>query len=120
MRSSAAFSLCVYNGQCYDTVSQTVPILHVAAYAPDAFTPGEDNNNRFTIVTQGITNGELYIYNRQGLLVYQTTDLNTGWDGRDYNGNPCHQAAYVWKLIYEAVDHPGVKRSEVGTVTLLR
>ena len=117
---SLLLSLCVYNGQCYDTVSQTVPILHVAAYAPDAFTPGEDNNNRFTIVTQGITNGELYIYNRQGLLVYQTTDLNTGWDGRDYNGNPCHQAAYVWKLIYEAIDHPGVKRSEVGTVTLLR
>lgn len=43
-----------------------------------------------------------------------------GRDGRDYNGRPCVQGNYVWKLIYSAVDYPGVLRSEIGSVLLLR
>lgn len=42
------------------------------------------------------------------------------YDGRDYNGRPCVQGNYVWKLIYSAVDYPGVLRSEIGSVLLLR
>ena len=30
------------------------------------------------------------------------------------------QGNYVWKLIYSAVDYPGVLRSEIGSVLLLR
>lgn len=113
---SIAIALSVYNGQCLDTASYILPVLRVAVFAPNAFTPNLDINNRFTLVTHGVIDGELFIYNREGLLVYQTTDFgNLGWDG----GN-CQQGSYVWRFIYHAVDYPTSLKSEIGTVLLIR
>ena len=111
-----AISLSVFNGQCHDTAVYLLPVLRVAVFAPNAFTPSCDDNNRFTLVTQGVIDGELYIYNREGILVYQTTDFGQrGWDG-----GTCPQGGYVWKFIYRAIDYPDSKQEEVGTVLLLR
>lgn len=113
---SISIALSVYNGQCHDTAHYTLPVLRVAVFAPNAFTPNLDINNRFTLVTHGVIDGELFIYNRDGLLVYQTTDFGgTGWDG----GN-CPQGSYVWRFNYHAVDYPTSTKSEIGTVLLLR
>lgn len=111
-----AIALSVYNGQCLDTAFYLLPVLRVAVFAPNAFTPNLETNNRFTIVTQGVIDGELFIYNREGLLMYQTTDFgNMGWDG----GN-CPQGNYVWRFNYHAVDYPNSPKSEIGTVLLIR
>lgn len=113
---SLVLALSVFNGQCYDTATQVIPILRVAIFAPNVFTPNLDNNNRFFLSHHGIIDGELFIYNREGLLVYRTTDFsNRGWDG----GN-CPQGNYVWKFEYHAVDYPTTLKSAVGTVLLLR
>lgn len=113
---SLCVALSVYNGQCWDTVIQTVPIRKVSIYAPNAFTPGADSNQRFALVTRGITDGEISIYNREGLLVYRTTEFNTtGWDG----GN-APQGNYVWVLRYHAIEHPEALQTEKGSVLLIR
>ena len=118
---SVTVALRVYNGQCYDTAVQVLPIHRVALFAPNVFTPLRDNNNRFVIVGQGIIEGELFVYNREGLLVHHTTDYTSGWDGRrDSDGRLCLQGNYVWKLIYRATDRPKGTRTEVGTVLLIR
>ena len=109
----------LYNGQCRDTALALVPVQTVALFAPDIFTPGRESNNRFFIGGQGILDGELYVYNRDGLLVYRTADFRTGWDGRRADGTLCPQAAYVWKFVYHAVSQPDAARVEVGTVTLV-
>lgn len=113
---SLVIALSVFNGQCRDTAISVVPILRVAIFAPNVFTPNLDENNRFFLSHHGILDGELFIYNREGLLVYRTTDFsNLGWDG----GN-CPQGNYVWRLDYHAIDFPSSLKSEIGTVLLLR
>ena len=112
--------LSIFNGQCSDTAMRLVPIRRVTLYAPNAFTPGESDNNTFSIVSQGITDAHLIIYNREGLLIWQTTDLSIPWDGRRTDGTPCQQGSYVWKLTYRAIDYPERLQSEVGSILLLR
>lgn len=117
---SLAVALRLFNGQCYDTATLQIPMLLVSVFAPNIFTPLESTNNRFTIVTRGILDTELYIYNREGILIYHTTDISEGWDGRRQDGAMSPQGSYVWKLDYHAIDHPESPRSEVGTVTLIK
>ena len=117
---SVIVALRVYNGICYDTISKVVPILKASIYAPNVFTPLQETNNRFVIVGQGILEADLYVYNREGLLMYHTTDIEQGWDGRDSNGTLCPQGSYVWRLIYKAIDRPTAERTEIGTILLLK
>ena len=117
---SIIVALSVYNGICHDTASRVVPILKASVFAPNVFTPNQETNNRFIIVSQGILEAELFIYNREGLLVYHTDDIEQGWDGRDQSGTPCIQGNYVWRLIYRAIDRPTSDRTEIGSVLLLR
>ena len=78
------------------------------------------------IVGHGIREAELFIYNREGLLVYRTTatapdgNIEIGWDGRRSDGTLCIQANYVWKLIYHTIDKLQGEQSEVGNVLLIR
>ena len=109
-------ALSVYNGSCHDTAVYLLPLLRVGVFAPNAFTPNLDANNRFTLVTHGVIDGELFIYNREGLLVFQTTDFGgQGWDG---DNNP--QGNYVWRFNYHAIDFPNSLKTDIGTVLLLR
>lgn len=116
---SATVILVVGNEFCHDTASQTLPIVRYVLSAPNVFTPDAEDNNRFTVVCDGAVEAELTLYNRQGLLVYSTTDLVQGWDGT-HNGTPCPQGAYVWHLHYRNVDRPAEWNKAIGTVTLLR
>lgn len=117
---SVVVALEVFNGQCYDTAIHVVPMLRADVLAPNVFTPSQETNNRFTIIAQGFIEAELFIYNREGLLVYRTHDLDQGWDGRNASGTPCPQGSYVWKLVYKAADWPASQRTQVGSVLLLR
>ena len=116
MRDTIIVWLSIYNGQCWDTTSQSITIRKVYIYAPNAFTPNGDNNQRFILVTRGIIEGELFIYNRDGLLVYSTQDFSTqGWDG---GSSP--QGNYVWTLRYRAIEYPDTWQRETGSVLLIR
>ena len=118
---SVTIAMQTYNGQCYDTASVVLPIRRVALFAPNAFTPQEETNNRFVILGTGIIGGELYVYNRDGLLIHYASDYTQGWDGRkDSDGAMCPQGNYVWKLIYRAIDRPSANRTEVGMVLLIK
>lgn len=125
-RDTLHLALRVFNGQCADTAIRLLPINRVALFAPNVFTPLRDNNQRFIIVGHGIRSAELYIYNREGLLMYRTTaeapdgNIEIGWDGRRTDGTMCLQANYVWKLVYHTVDALQGEASEVGNVLLIR
>ena len=114
-----AVILTIENVNCRSTVQRDVPFGRLLFWAPNAFTPGLDQNNRFIIVTDGIMEAEIFIYDRQGRLVHTSTDLTTGWDGtRD--GAPCPQGTYVWHLRYRAINYPETWQTTAGTVTLIR
>ena len=119
-RDTLTLAVSLFNGQCSDTAIQLIPIIRIAIFAPNAFTPTRDNNNKFNIKAQGILDGELFIYDRDGTLVYHASDYTDGWEGRNLNGNLCQQANYVWKLSYRTLAYPNRKQVEIGSILLIR
>ena len=102
---------------CSDTTIGFHPEIR-SVWFPNVFTPDEQQNNRFGAVTSCQTaEFEIFIYNRQGLIVWHSTDINTPWDGTR-NGTPVPQGAYAYKWYLK--DIHGDRWSGTGIVTLLR
>lgn len=60
---------------------------------------------------------KLQIFNRWGVLIYESRNLNIGWDGYIGNGTLAPQGVYVWKVTGQYAD--GVLFEKVGDVTFL-
>jgi gliding motility-associated-like protein len=92
-------------------------------YLPNAFTPNGDGlNDSFGVIPRYdyISKYHLSIYNRWGQRIYETTDINKGWDGT-YKGSPCMLGAYVYHIVYEEFgQQPMESKVEKGTVMLVR
>jgi gliding motility-associated-like protein len=106
---------------CKDSSLQRVVIgPDIIIFVPDAFTPdgaGPNENNTFR--PQVINNKTYYmgVYNRWGEKMYETTDLNKGWDG-NYLGQPAQDGVYVYKIIVTSMEDKIFQYN--GTFTLLR
>lgn len=89
-------------------------------YAPNAFTPGPTPlNTTFKLYGVGIADYELSIFSRWGQLIYNSTDLDEGWNG-EINNTPSKQDVYVWKATYSTDLEPDNFKTLYGHVTLLR
>jgi len=85
---------------------------------PNAFTPGSGINNRLKIVHLGdATLRKFVIYNRWGNPVFETNDINVGWDGT-WKNEPQPMGVYVYTL--EAVSPTGRVFNKQGNITLIR
>jgi PKD repeat protein len=60
---------------------------------------------------------KLQIFNRWGVLIYESNDINKGWDGYSKDGNLALQGVYVLKVIGRYAD--GRYFNLVGDVTFL-
>lgn len=91
----------------------------VKVYAPNAIIPSQDNNNKFCVFSSFLSpdSYELFIYNRQGQLLFSSTQMSECWDGT-LSGEPLPQGVYVWLVKYR--DEDGKPASRKGTVLLLR
>jgi gliding motility-associated-like protein len=112
----------VYNVYgCMDTASQTVHIRpEYSFYIPNTFTPNGNgmNDHFFPKGTQfENTDNIMYIFDRWGEMIFETNDLNTGWDGT-YKGNKVQVGVYVWRII--ATDLEGNKYDYMGHVNVIR
>ena len=87
-------------------------------YIPNIFSPNDDGNNDVYLVRgKGISLFLLQIYNRWGQLVFESNDIENGWDGTK-DGNPFNQGVFVYKIT--ATMSSGKKINETGNVTLIR
>lgn len=104
---------------CVDTVCRPVDAdVYPLADLPKAFSPNGDGSNDILYVRgAGIEEVDLKIYNRWGEAIFETTDLNTGWDGT-YNGKEQPVEAYGYVLNVTFID--GTTFYKKGNVTLLR
>ena len=85
---------------------------------PNAFTPGTGINNKFYVIKRGTAVlNSFRIFNRWGEVVFETRDVNEGWDGM-YKGAPQPLGVYVYDV--QAVTNTGVLFNKHGNVTLLR
>jgi gliding motility-associated-like protein len=103
---------------CVDTLIQYVNIdADYYVWVPNAFTPdGDGKNNVFAVVGDGISPDEfsMQIFNRWGELIFESKDLNIGWDGSN-----AIQGVYAYRI--EARNRfTKLKKLYSGHVTLLR
>lgn len=84
---------------------------------PNAFTPG-GYNHELKIVMRGIATLKYFrIFNRWGEKVFETTDIDKGWDGRYKDAD---QPVGVYTYIAEAETIDGRRFYKQGNVTLIR
>jgi gliding motility-associated-like protein len=78
--------------------------------------PGSIGNDVFFPKYQGVVEYRLRIYNRFGKLIFESRDLDIGWDGY-VNGKLARQDVYIWKV--RGRFQNGKSFVRFGNVTLL-
>ena len=58
------------------------------------------------------------IYSRSGACVFETNNIEKGWDGR-YNGELCPSGVYVYYLQYYMLETPYEYHVLKGTVNII-
>ena len=88
-------------------------------YLPNAFTPnGDSRNDVFFPVPVGIRSTDYFrVFDRYGILMYQTKEWMKGWDGT-LKGKPAASGTYVWMI--KGIDTNGSVVEMKGTVILIR
>ncbi|WP_430810849.1 MULTISPECIES: PKD domain-containing protein [unclassified Carboxylicivirga] len=97
---------------------------------PNAFTPNpsgpsgghyqagsSDNYVFYPFVHEGLVEYELRIYTRWGELIFESHDINIGWDGY-YRDKICPGGVYIWKVNCRFSN--GNMEVKTGDVTLFR
>ncbi|MFT5479822.1 MAG: gliding motility-associated-like protein, partial [Bacteroidia bacterium] len=76
-----------------------VRFIDKSMYIPSAFSPNSDLLNEcwkpVFAHPDEVSDYKLYIYNRLGLLVFETDDVNACWDGK-YKGETCQNTLFLW------------------------
>lgn len=89
-------------------------------FVPSAFSPnGDGSNDQFRPVfsEENISDYHFMIIDRWGKVLFETYEIQQGWDGQ-LKGTDCQQDVYTWVLLY--YDVFGIEKKEFGKVTLLR
>ncbi len=105
---------------CEDSLSLVFDIVdHCQVNVPSAFTPNGDGlNDIFKPSLNGIkTLRRFVIYDRWGNVIYKTSTIEEGWDGRS-RGMALDTGVFLWMLEYDSYDRDNVVQK--GTVTLIR
>ncbi len=104
---------------CTDTVCTTVKTIVVPRLdVPNAFTPlGPEQASRIYVKGFAVAKMKFTIYNRLGQKVFESADINQGWDGK-FKGVVQPMDVYAYTLEVEFSD--GTKTTKKGDITLLR
>lgn len=110
--------LIAYNGGCVDTAYGSLEVVVGTLWVPNSFTPnGDELNDFFGAKALGVVNYDFRIYDRWGLEIFYSADIDKGWDGR-YKGSDSPEDVYVFRLKAELETGQTVTR--IGHVSLAR
>ena len=83
-------------------------------YMPSAFTPNNDGlNDEFRVYSKAIILEKMQIFNRWGELIFESDELNDGWNGED-----APSGVYNYKILY--LNSNNKHTQLIGVVTLIR
>ncbi len=87
-------------------------------FIPSGFTPNQDFINDVLFVRgPNISELDFKLFNRWGELVFETTSLDQGWDGK-YKGKESDPGVFVYHLSAKCLD--GQEFFKKGNITLIR
>jgi gliding motility-associated-like protein len=121
LREDITYSVTVTdeNG-CTATDDKAIKVFgNPEVYVPNSFTPNGDGRNDI-LKPLGFGLQQLVyfrIYNRYGQLVFQSNDLNTGWDGI-YKGKA--QPAGTYTYMVKVINYRGWPVEQNGTTIIIR
>ena len=93
--------------------------IYESIYIPNAFSPNADGlNDAFKVVhpPDNLSSFSMQIYNRWGQMVFESSDVSHGWDGK-HKGNGAPAGTYVYRIKYTVGSYDF---DASGTVVLLR
>jgi len=95
-------------------------VIPAQLYLPTAFSPNEDGmNDIFEAKGRYIVEFNLEIYDRWGNVIFESQDMNTGWNGTTSDGlSPAQAGNYGFKIF--GLDAAGNKFEKIGSVKLVR
>ena len=104
---------CGFDGRVFVDI---VPTL----YIPNAFSPNGDGvNDLWKIQGEGIEELEVQVFDRWGQRVFESNDIESGWNGSLNNGDHfCPNGIYTWFLEVEFLN--GMREERTGSITLFR
>jgi gliding motility-associated-like protein len=112
------------DNECQSQASVTVTVKN-DLFIPSLFTPnGDGNNDYFRIYGTGIEVINMIVYNRNGNVVFESSDANflqeTGWDGTT-NGAKQPQGSYMYVISGRFVNGSPIEyKNNRGTINLMR
>ena len=104
---------------CGSATSSVKIKVYKNIFIPNAFTPNDDGkNDKFRITAaDNYQQFKLLIFNKYGRIIYSTTAVNNGWDGR-FKGELQPTGPYVYYV--EILTASNKKLTKKGTFMLLR
>lgn len=110
---------------CVDTVSHPLIMRDLSEiWIPNGFTPGNQDGLNDTWFPSGrnLLNGSttimVEVYNRWGMLLFQSSSPSKPWNGNMMNGTPCKQDVYVYKIYFK--NEIGKEYNYIGHLNLIR
>ena len=119
---TSTYNVTVSDGDCIQQDSVTVRVVDFicgrpTVYVPNAFTPNLDQANEWLYVRGNfITELDFKLFDRWGELVFETQDLNIGWNGY-FKGKKVDPAVFVYYM--RVVCEGGEIYFEEGNITVL-
>lgn len=109
---------------CVDTAHAWIYVEEdLIYYVPNTFTPdGDGHNETFKpVLTSGFDPSFYHfsIYNRWGEVVYESEDIEGGWDG-EFRGATAQDGTYTWKIEFRTTIHRQVDNTITGHVNILK
>ena len=103
-----------------DTTIEIIVAPDFAFFIPNSFTPnGDGKNDGFFGSGYGITDYQIWIFDRWGNLVFTSTDINKEWDGTVLGlGDVVQNDVYVWKVMLSDIFYK--KHKYMGHVTVIK
>jgi gliding motility-associated-like protein len=111
---------------CMDSTSVTISAnLGEVYYIPNSFTPDGDKYNQTfkPVVSTGISSDgyEMLIFNRWGEIMFESKNMNIGWDGSyGTEGLDCPSGTYTYKITFTLSGGLQEQSIVTGHVNLLR
>ena len=105
---------------CNDTTDYAFRISDSSSITlPNVFSPNYDNvNDLFKPITKGISQLNVWIFNRDGVVVANWDKVNGAWDGHTTSGEPCSESEYY--VVLNALGFDGKTYKLKGALTLIR
>jgi gliding motility-associated-like protein len=111
--------IVISNFGCRDSIQKIVRIkAEFTLFIPNAFSPnGDSRNQTFFAKGMGITKFRMLIFDRWGEKLFESNDINEGWDGT-YKGEDLPLGVYVYRIF--ATDVLEENHEYIGRVTLIK